>query len=465
MHRFIVLLIFAGLAYLGYRIWLDLQPKAPPPPVELMPAPTPEPAPAPAPAPEPEPEVRVAPEGVLYVVRRFSEPFEEGVRGFAEGAEVRLLRQEKGYYVVTDGVVEARRPRSWFTRDLDLADDLREQRLTSQAELDKRLAEEREHFEARERERAARWEAALDAVEASRLAARETAARTMAVQPGMAPLRIGAWNLEHLGNRSDPPRTDEDMQAIADFIRGLNVQVMGVCEISGAAPLKDLCRRLGPDWKFVLGTSGQLGSEGQIAPGVLWDDSRVEMLSAGELSELRESTSSGMLFHRQPVVAAFRDRAGGPDFRMVVVHLKAGRTDDDFKRREGELSALRGFLQKLTADPGEDNDIVVVGDFNHSNTSPESRILEDGAFSRYLTRSNAGRSIIHFDSQIDHIVPLGTFEEIDERSFTVHNKEGLRDPERWRQRYSDHFPVTVDLEEVPDDDPQAKFSSQGKKLH
>ncbi|MBE2181751.1 MAG: hypothetical protein IAE97_14910 [Chthoniobacterales bacterium] len=463
MHRLIVLLIFAGLAYLGYRIWLDLQPPPEPPAVEATPAPTPEPTPETTA--EPEPEARIAPEGVLYVVKRFSEPFEEGVRGFAEGAEVRLLRQEEGYYVVTDGVVESRRPRSWFTRDLDLADDLREQRLTNQAELDARLAEERALHEASERERAARWEAALEAVEASRLAARETATRTTATHPGMTPLRIGAWNLEHLGSRNDPPRTDEDMQAIADFIRGLNVQVLGVCEINGAAPLKDIIRRLGPEWKFVLGTSGKLGSEGQIAPGVLWDDSRVEMVSAGELSELRESTSSGTLFHREPVVAAFRDRAGGPDFRMVVVHLKAGRTEDDFKRREGELSALRKFLQELTTDPDEDNDIVVVGDFNHSNTSPESRILEDEAFSHYLTRPNAGRSIIHFDSQIDNIVPLGTFEEIDERSFAVHNKEGLRNPEAWRQRYSDHFPVTVDLEEVPDDDPQAKLGSLGKRLH
>lgn len=84
-------------------------------------------APEPEEAATPEPEIapRTAPEEVLYVVKRFSEPSEAGVRGFPPGKEVRFVRQEAGYYVVSDGVVEARRPRSWFTRDLDVVDAIR----------------------------------------------------------------------------------------------------------------------------------------------------------------------------------------------------------------------------------------------------------------------------------------------------------------------------------------------------
>jgi endonuclease/exonuclease/phosphatase family metal-dependent hydrolase len=265
-----------------------------------------------------------------------------------------------------------------------------------------------------------------------------------------------------LGSRSDPPRTDEDMQAIADYIRDLGVQVLAVCEINGEKPLKDLVKRIGPEWKFVLGTSGRLGQEGQVAPGILWDDSRVEMLGAGELSELATRVSSGLVFHRQPVVGAFRDRAGGPDFRVVSVHFKAGRTPEDFERREAEARALSGYLQKLVADSGEDNDIVVMGDFNHDPSAAESGAWKEKAFAKFLT--GRGRSIIHFDRQIDHAVPLGTFEEVKEASFTVHNKEGLRDPKKWRNTYSDHFAVTVDLEAVPDDDPAARLSPVGQRL-
>lgn len=461
MARLLFLLIIAVLAFFAFRMWKQ-EPVAPLPVVEVVPQPTP--VFTPEPEPQPEPESRIAPEGVLYVVKRFSEPSEGGVRGFSEGMEVRLLRQEAGYFVVTDGEVEAKRPRSWFTRDMDLADDLRQKRITGQAELEKRLLEERLVHERKAKESAARWEAALAAVEAGRSEARTKAVQSAAARPGLAPLRLGAWNLEFLGNRSDPPRTDADMKAIAEFIRGMGVQVLGVCEINGAGPLRELCRLLGPQWKFAIGTSGQLGSEGQIAPGVLWDDSRVEMLGAGELSSLREGTSSGTLFHREPVTATFRDRAGGPDFRVIMVHLKAGRTPEDFDRRGGELKSLRAYLERLTGDAREDDDIVVFGDFNQDVSSPESRILEDGAFSRYLTRSGAGRSIIHFDRQIDNIVPLGSFEEINERSFEIHNKQGLRDPEEWRRVYSDHFPVTVDLEAVSDDDPEARFSDEGRRL-
>jgi hypothetical protein len=279
-------------------------------------------------------------------------------------------------------------------------------------------------------------------------------------RPGLAPLRVGAWNLEFFGNREDPPRTEEHLQAVAEYIKGLDVQALAVCEINGEKPLKDLCRRLGPEWKFVIGTSGQLGEKGQIAPGFLWNDTRLEMTGAGELQDLKQ----GALFHRVPVVAGFKCRAGGPDFRMVAVHLKAGRAADDFERREGELSALRAYLEELVSAPDEDNDILVAGDFNHDNSAAEAGILSDGAFATFLTRNNAGRTIIHFDRQIDHLVPLGTFEEIETRSFKIHNKDGMRDPEAWRVTYSDHFPVTAELAAVPDDDPQAKLGTQGKRL-
>lgn len=456
MRAILFLLIFAGLAALGYFLWSEAERRRVVPPAEVAPLPTP--APTPAATPTPTPEARFAPEGVLFVVRRFSETHDGGVRGFSEGAEVRLLRQEEGYYVVTDGVVEARRPRTWFTRDLALARDLREKRLTDRTQLQKRLEEERAAIEGREKERAARWSGALDNLGAGRPLSAAVPPPAEAPAAALRPLRLGAWNIEFFGNRADPPRTDEDMQAVAEFIRSMDVQALAVCEVDGAGPLKDLCRRLGPSWKFVIGTSGQLGQEGQIAPGFVWDDTRLELVVAGELEELRRDG----LFHRVPVMAAFRCRGGGVDFRMVAVHFKAGREDEDFTKRRGEAEALRAYLGRLVADGSEDNDIVVVGDFNHDQKAAEADIWSAGSFASLLI--GRGRSIIHFDRQIDHIVPLSTFEEVDKRSFRIENKEGLRDMEAWRKTYSDHFPVTVELSAVPDDDPEAKLSAQGKRL-
>jgi endonuclease/exonuclease/phosphatase family metal-dependent hydrolase len=453
LNKILILLLLVGLGYLGYEYYQRLTP----PPEAPAPVATPTPAPTPA------PEARFAPEGVLFVVKRFSEPHDGGVRGFSPGTEVRLLRQEAGYIVVTDGETEARRPRSWFTRDLQLAEELRAQKALTDQQIADRQAQEKAAYEKAQQERAARWDAAVASVEANRRGARQSAQAASTARPELKSLRLGAWNLEHFGSRNDPPRRDEDVQAIADYIRGLGVQVLAVSEINGAKPLKDLVKRIGPDWKFVLGTSGHVGQEGQVAPGVLWDDSRVEMLGAGELAELSGRSASGLIFHRQPVVAAFRDRAGGPDFRVVSVHFKAGRTPEDFDRRIAEAKGLRGYLEKLVSDAGQDDDIIVLGDFNHDPSAGEADAWTGGGFAEFLT--GRGRSIIHFDRQIDHAVPLGSFEEIRPRSFTIHNKDGLRDAKKWRNSYSDHFPVTLELEAVPDDDSNASLERCGRRLN
>ena len=460
LNKVLVVLILLVLGYLGYEYYRRMTP--PPEPPTPLATPTPTPAPTPAPTPEPTPVARFAPEGVLYVVKRFSEPHDGGVRGFSPGTEVRLLRQEAGYFVVTDGEIEARRPRSWFTRDIQLAEELRAQKALTDQQIAERQAREKAAYESAARERAARWEAALAVVEEKRQTARESAQQAAVSRPELKPLRVGAWNLEHFGSRNDPPRSDEDVQAIADFIRDLDVQVLAVCEINGEKPLQDLVKRIGPDWKFVLGTSGNVGQEGQVAPGVMWDDSRVDMLGAGELSELSERSSAGLVFHRAPVVASFRDRAGGPDFRVVSVHLKAGRTPEDFDRRTAEGKSLRAYLEQLVSDENQDDDIVVLGDFNHDPSAGEADAWTDGGFAKFL--SGRGRSIIHFDRQIDHAVPLGSFEEIRVGSFGIHNREGLADTKKWRNTYSDHFPVTVNLEAVPDDDPGATLGTVGRRL-
>jgi len=460
MNKILIFLILCAIGYLAYEYYQRMTPPPEPPARLATPAPTP--APTAEPTPTLEPKARFAPEGVLYIVKRFSEPHEGGVRGFSPGTEVRMLRQEAGYFVVTDGEIEARRPRSWFTRDIQLAEELRAQKALSDQQIAERQAREKAAHEEAQQERAARWDAAIAAVEANRQGARVAARQATASKPDLKPLRLGAWNLEHFGNRNDPPRTDEDVQAIADYIRTLDVQVLAVSEINGEKPLKELVERIGPEWKFVLGTSGNVGQEGQVAPGVLWDDSRVEMVGAGELAELSSQSLAGLIFHRIPVVATFRDRAGGPDFRIVSVHLKAGRTPEDFDRRTAEGKSLREYLEQLVAAGTEDDDIVVLGDFNHDSSAGEANAWTDGGFAKFLT--GRGRSIIHFDRQIDYAVPLGGFEEVRESSFEIHNREGLRDPKKWRTTYSDHFPVTVDLEPVPDDDPAAKIGAIGRRL-
>ena len=82
--------------------------------------------PEPPPAPTPAPQVRLAPDGVFFVVKAFSVQTEDGINGFPALKEVRLVRQEGDEFIVTDGQAEGRAPKANFSNNLDVVDRLRE---------------------------------------------------------------------------------------------------------------------------------------------------------------------------------------------------------------------------------------------------------------------------------------------------------------------------------------------------
>jgi hypothetical protein len=69
--------------------------------------------------------VRLAPEGELYVLESFSVQHATGVTGFPQGKQVTLVREDGGSFVVSDGQIEVSKPKSFFTRDLDVVDGIR----------------------------------------------------------------------------------------------------------------------------------------------------------------------------------------------------------------------------------------------------------------------------------------------------------------------------------------------------
>jgi hypothetical protein len=108
ISRMKIILLIAVLAICGffaYRDWFAV----------------PEP-----PTPAPTPQVRLAPDGVYFVVKAFSIQTEDGIKGFPVLKEVRLVHQEGDEFVVTDGQAEGRAPRVNFSNNLDVVDRLRE---------------------------------------------------------------------------------------------------------------------------------------------------------------------------------------------------------------------------------------------------------------------------------------------------------------------------------------------------
>jgi endonuclease/exonuclease/phosphatase family metal-dependent hydrolase len=465
MNRILVIFLVALLGVGGYWAWQAAHRSPVAPPQVVVTAP-PDVAPAPEPTPESEPVSRTAPEGIVYVVKRFTSPVDGGLHAFMPGLEVRLVRAEAGYFVVADGAVEGRAPKSWFTRDMDLADALRENRLAEYEAAQKLLAEGRAAAAQKDEALRARGEAFDQALarQAAAVPPPGVSTTTAPVATPSGPLRVGAWNLEFFGSRSDPPRTDADVEAIAEYIRKLKVDALVLTEVDGERPVRDLCRRLGAEWKWEAGSSKTGGNPGaaEQAVAVIWNDQRLDLVSGGELTGLPRNLRGVPIFHRLPVTVSLRDRAGGPDFRLVGVHFKAGRDEVSNRKRLLEMTEVRRYLDDLVARENEDLDVIVLGDFNSGTDFPEAAAFTDKRMASYLTKPGAGTTIIHFNQQIDQIVPLTAFAEVKAGTFEIHNREGLRDRDAWRQRYSDHFPVTVDLASTPDDDPAAKFSPPGR---
>ena len=277
-------------------------------------------------------------------------------------------------------------------------------------------------------------------------------------------LAIGTWNLEFLGApgnlRNDtPPRTDADVAAIGAMVKSLGVAVLAVQEICGEAPLQQVATSIGRTWAFVLGTTGGW-DDGKTAQniGFLYDNAVVELLSAEELLAFPRELEGVPIFHRVPVTVCFRVRATGFDFRMVTVHLKAGQKAQDEQKRRLEATTLHGWLQQLQKTPGEDQDIVVLGDFNSSYGSEPETVLEDGKMMHYLEPKARTPTIMHFPEPIDHVVVAPAFDELNAESFTVHSDLGGLDKNAWRKIYSDHFPVTATIAANSDGDPTATFT-------
>jgi endonuclease/exonuclease/phosphatase family metal-dependent hydrolase len=275
--------------------------------------------------------------------------------------------------------------------------------------------------------------------------------------------RIGTWNLEFLGADGNyrnnlPLRTEADLQAIGRKIVELGVCVLAVQEINDEATLRKVAAAAAPSWELVLGTSGGW-DDGKTAQriGFLYDRAAVDLLFAEELLALPREQEGLPIFHRVPVTAGFRHRKSGCDFRLVTVHLKAGQKAEDAQKRRLEATLLSGWLETLHKDPAEDQDIVLLGDFNSSYGTEPEQLFERGGAMAYVEPKTPMPTIMHFADPIDQVVVTAACRELQRDSFAVDGDFDGMSKEAWRQTYSDHFPVVVKLRGQGDDDAAATF--------
>lgn len=174
---------------------------------------------------------------------------------------------------------------------------------------------------------------------------------------------VGSFNLEWLGH-GNKERNDDDITLLATYIRALEVDVLCCQEINpfgdetedGEADWDDLLEALGTPFQGVLSATGR-----SQHLGFIWRTDGVTLSDIGELRTVeREEVSEGVeTFPRRPLTAWVRPVSGGPDFRLLTVHLYFGK---DAARR-AETTQLKDWLEDYLAG-SDDEDVLIMGDFN-----------------------------------------------------------------------------------------------------
>lgn len=302
--------------------------------------------------------------------------------------------------------------------------------------------------------------------------------------------KVGSWNLEAFfdGSRGFPgpslrKRTKQDLRKISRAIkRDIGASILALSEIDGdkrgrrpinsSNDLKMLVSELGNNWDYRIAKSG-----GNKRVAILWNKSEARLNGYHEIfikeKKIREpnraSEKAKDFFDRDPLIGHFTFLKNGRemnDLTVVALHLasqqwRVRNHDLAMKRLRGELRGLRG---KVSAYPADEDDILVTGDMN---SSPFNKYKDT-----YFKRWNRGNwKLLVKDKQsypytrlnvswIDFIFVTrnrgrqnGLWgEEIRTVNATVHRELASEGIDKFREIYSDHFPVTTCIKITNDTD-------------
>jgi endonuclease/exonuclease/phosphatase family metal-dependent hydrolase len=165
--------------------------------------------------------------------------------------------------------------------------------------------------------------------------------------PGPEPrgqaLRVVSWNLANFEGQ----RSGHDLARIREVIAELDPDVLALQEIKDPQALAELL----PDWELKV---SEKGGSGRQRLAIAWRSDRVTLLESEEHPQL---SINGRV--RPGLSGYLRGSDGGPDFWLLVVHLKA--MPDSLALRREQWPRL---LEIAEATAKRDRDLLIVGDFN-----------------------------------------------------------------------------------------------------
>ena len=299
-------------------------------------------------------------------------------------------------------------------------------------------------------------------------------------QPAGSPqrVRLGTWNIEHLGNpgaRRGPGEGIAQKPAdLAHYIRSANVDILALQEITAdedspagfpkkyrtnailTKTFQAINKAKGQEWKHILFPKMRPGETSQWT-GIAWNAARVKPVGdifQVPVSHARSSQESNR-WDRNLHAMKFSAGKDKTDFVVLVVHLKAN-LSNSYARHRGE--EIEEFVKKLPdlhrAFPAE-KDFVVLGDTNIENASePAVKALEKAGFidlNKLDTDTHTAKGTQPFDRIFipknqpefakSSLEVLSAFQKSERLSFA-----------EYRTRYSDHYIAVTPILILADDD-------------
>lgn len=249
-------------------------------------------------------------------------------------------------------------------------------------------------------------------------------------------LLIATFNIQVFG--TSKLAKNDAMAVIVDVIRQFDIVAIQEVRAKEDDILPKLIEMLNADgsrYNYLIGPRlGRTVSTEQYA--FVYDTNRIEYdpKSVGTIHDPRD------FLHREPMVARFRPRTNMPDraftFWLVNIH-----TDPD--EVAAEVDALADVFQAMRSDPSGEDDVILLGDLNASETQlgrlgkiPGIRWIVQGAVMTN-TRQNKAYDNILFDgpSTSEYSGRWGVFNL--EKNYQLTQDQALQ--------ISDHFPVWAEF--------------------
>jgi endonuclease/exonuclease/phosphatase family metal-dependent hydrolase len=246
------------------------------------------------------------------------------------------------------------------------------------------------------------------------------------------------WNVHEF-----PGSGFRTIDTLAVLINDLDIDIVGMQEIADTNAFYQLLERL-PGWDGLFAPYDYSGYP-YLKTGVLW---RTDRATVDYLEQL--FVGYQYQFPRPPIhVYATVDFGQYQfDFHLIVLHLKAGDTDDDRLRRQAAVLMLKAYLDNNI--PGApDQDWIVIGDWNDELDDEQSQnvfwpLLADSLNYRFLTLPLAGNpywaSYPSFNSLIDHLM-ISAFASDEYGSGNTITLRLDDEYSNYGNRISDHRPV------------------------